>query len=275
VSLRTAVTVNGGRNEAPMSPEGTAYFVSDAHLGIALRGHEDREQHLVSWLSSIRSHAASLFVVGDLFDFWIEYAHAIRPAYFTVLHHIRTLVDEGVVVHYLAGNHDFALGPFLQETVGIRLYSDHLETTLQGKKIHLHHGDGLIKGEIGYRFLRSVLRNPLNQALYKLLHPDIGVPLAKLFSTSSRRFMNRRCCERKRAEYLERARAYLSQGSDIVVFGHTHWPEIREMDGKLYCNTGEWIRRYTYAKLEGGELSLWEYVPGRPPQRLSPVRDGK
>jgi UDP-2,3-diacylglucosamine hydrolase len=246
-----------------------AYFISDAHLGIPFRGHEGREEQLVRFLEKIRTeHASHLFIVGDLFDFWVEYRHAIRPAYFTALHHLRALVDAGTTVHYLAGNHDFALGPFLEKTIGMKIHSDHLELSLQGKTLHLHHGDGLVASDVGYRLLRAVLRNPVLQALYKLLHPNIGVPLANLFSGSSRHILKRRCGERKLKQYRALARRYLAQGSDIVVFAHTHLPELRTFGGKMYCNTGEWIRRYTYAKLESGHLSLWEYFPDRAAQEL-------
>jgi predicted phosphodiesterase len=70
-------------------------------------------------------------------------------------------------------------------------------------------------------------------------------------------------------EYRQRAREYFASGNDIVVFGHTHRPEIRRWGDKVFCNPGEWIRRYTYAKLENGEMSLWEYFPDKPPQRIT------
>ncbi|MBD3391593.1 MAG: hypothetical protein GF418_06045 [Chitinivibrionales bacterium] len=249
-----------------MSNDKPAFFISDAHLGIECPGYDARGRNLAAFLQELRGRAGSLFIVGDLFDFWVEYAHAIRPVYFNVLHHLRNLIETGTVVHYLAGNHDFALGPFLRNTIGMHTYFDHLELVLQGKKLHLHHGDGLIAGEAGYRVLRSFLRNPVLQACYKLMHPNIGVPLAKFFSGSSRHLFTRRCSEDKLAAYRNEARKLLSRGSDIVIFGHSHHAELLRLDGAIYCNTGEWIRRYTYAKLEEGELTLWEYFSDKPTQ---------
>ena len=249
----------------------TVYFISDAHLGIQLKEGDQREKHLISFLQGIRSSASHLFIVGDLFDFWIEYKHAIRPTYFSVLHQLKLLIDDGVTVYYLAGNHDFALGPFLNHTIGINICSSHLDISLQEKNIHLCHGDGILKSDAAYRFWRSVLRNPINQMVYKLLHPNIGVPFARLFSGSSRYFRLKKYTKEKRMEYLKAAINYLEKGADIIIMAHTHYPEIYDIGGKVYCNVGEWLRQYTYARLKKGKLSLFQYLPSQPPVEIEPL----
>lgn len=251
-----------------MSEEAPVYFISDAHLGRDIRGCNDREKHLLTFLDDIVSKASSLFIVGDLFDFWIEYRYAIRPDYFNVLHVLRNLVNKGVEIHYLAGNHDFVLGPFLTDAIGLHIHLDHFETVLHGKKVHLFHGDGLIRADVGYRVLRKVLRFPANQRFYKLIHPDIGVPLGSFFSGSSRKLTSGWMNERILDEYRGHAKKYLITGNDIVIFAHTHVPEILQWGGKTYCNPGEWIEKHTFAKLEGGTMSLWNYLPGQRPQEI-------
>jgi UDP-2,3-diacylglucosamine hydrolase len=244
------------------------YFVSDAHLGISIRGHDDRQQRLFSFFDSITESAESLYIVGDLFDFWIEYRCAIRPDYYSVVARLGRLVESGVEIHYLAGNHDFALGPFLRERVGVHVHQEHLETIIQGKKVHLYHGDGLVKKDVGYRILKRILRNPVNQRLYKLLHPDIGVPLGTFFSGNSRKMLANWLTEEKLEEYRQHARRLL-ETSDIVIFGHTHKPEIRKYGDKTYVNTGEWIRKYTFAKMEKGEIRLWEWFEDKPAEEIA------
>jgi UDP-2,3-diacylglucosamine hydrolase len=244
------------------SAEAPIFFISDAHLGLPLRECDEREKHLNAFLREVAAAGKGLYIVGDLFDFWIEYRSAIRPEYFPVLHELRKLVESGVEVHYLAGNHDFIQGSFLEKTIGIHLHAGHYATDLQGKKIHLFHGDGLIKRDVGYRILKKILRNPLNQRLFKLLHPNIGIVLGSFCSGSSRKVTSRFITEAVLEEYRDHARKYLENGSDIVVFAHTHRPEIRYFNGKTYCNSGEWIRQYTFAKLENGKMTLWRYFPG-------------
>jgi UDP-2,3-diacylglucosamine hydrolase len=248
----------------------TAYFISDAHLGIILPGYEEREQCLVRFLRQIGPDASELYIMGDLFDFWIEYTHAIRPHYFSVLHELMLLRENGTRIHYLAGNHDFALGPFLSRTIGVAVHHDRLEAVLQGKKTCLYHGDGVVRADRGYRILKRVLRNPFNQKLFRLLHPDIGVPLAVLFSGSSRHFLARRPTEKTLEEYREHARAVLSGGFDLVVFAHTHLAELHRYGPKVHVNPGEWIRRYTYAKMENGVVTLWRYSSDGTSEEIAP-----
>lgn len=249
----------------------SVYFISDAHFGITLDGCENREEHFFKFLEEISGSMSTLFIVGDLFDFWIEYSCAIRPDYFNVLHHLKLIVEKGVEVHYLAGNHDFALGSFLTDQVGITVHPGHVDTTIQGKKVHLFHGDGLIKKDIGYRLLKSILRNKINQRLYKLLHPTIGVKLGTFFSGSSRKYLRPRFLDWVKKEYREHANRYLEKGSDIVLFGHTHCGEIVNCPSGIYCNTGSWLVHYNYASMTNGELRLWSYAPGSSPQEISPI----
>ena len=62
----------------------------------------------------------------------------------------------------------------------------------------------------------------------------------------------------------------LKAGPDIVVFGHTHYPEMRSWNGKIYCNTGDWIRYFTYAVMANGEIRLEKYGSDDPPFDVLP-----
>lgn len=246
-----------------------AYFISDVHLGINFRDFNKREEYLFQFFREIEDTASHLFIIGDLFDFWIEYKNAIRPDYFSVLYEFKRLIQHGVKIHYLAGNHDFALGSFLEKTIGINIHQGHLDITLQDKKLHLYHGDGIIKSDWVYRFLNSVLRNPVNQYLYKLLHPDIGIPLASRCSRSSKFRKGRRFSEKKKKAYLKEALKYLESDTEIILMGHTHHAKLYKQKEKFYCNTGEWIRNFNYATLENGIISLFRYLPGKSSERIN------
>jgi len=237
-----------------------AYFISDAHLGAKTSDAEEREARVIAFLESIAHNARYLFIVGDFFDFWIEYTHAIRSDYFHVLYELRRLKKQGVEIHYLAGNHDFAIGEFLSETIGIFVHPTgchHIR--LQGKQLHICHGDGLMPSDRGYRVLKKILRNRLCQRIYKMLHPNWGIPLAERFSRTSRDQISCRSRESERNAYRQVAKNMLKAGPDIVIFGHTHYPEIHYWDDKIYCNIGDWIQHFTYAVLENGEIHLKNY----------------
>lgn len=237
-------------------------FISDAHFGIDLPGFGDRERLFIKWLRQYAHEWSDLYIVGDLFDFWIEYRHAIRPDYFMVLHHLSNIIELGVAVHYLAGNHDFALGPFLGRTLGINTSPGAVERELQGRKVHLYHGDGLVKKDIGYTVFKKMLRNPLNQRIYKLLHPDIGVPLGNLISGSSRKYLNKPLSDTLRDQYRAAALNILENGRDLVIYGHIHQPDLVKYPCGTYCNIGSWLNHYTYAVMESGSLRLLRYREG-------------
>jgi UDP-2,3-diacylglucosamine hydrolase len=249
----------------------TALFISDAHFGIPIYGDIERERYFADLLENFPSELSDLFIIGDLFDFWIEYRYAIRSDYFTVLHTLKKIVDKGINIHYLAGNHDFALGSFLRDVIGINIQHDVYNLTIQGKKVHLFHGDGLIKQDIGYRILKSILRNKFNQKLYKILHPDFGVQLGSFFSGSSRKYLRRNIPQWIIEEYRDHAKKTLDQGFDIVVYGHTHIGELCKFESGIYLNTGSWLINHHYATMTDGELALWSYQPGSAPQQLSPI----
>ncbi len=245
-----------------------AYFLADAHLGMSMDGNEGREENLLVFLREVVCGAAHLFIVGDLFDFWIEYRHSIRPDYFAVLHELRALVREGTEVHYCLGNHEFAVENFLSEAVGLKVHPEGFRGTVQGRKLRVLHGDGLREDDVAGRRLRRVLRNRANRKLYKLLHPTIGVWLGELVSGVSRRRSPLKAPEETLKQYRLRAREYLAGGDDIVVLGHTHVPELRRYDEGVYCNTGAWIEEFPFARLEDGEISLWLYRPGQSPEEI-------
>lgn len=247
----------------------TVFFISDAHFGIPVQGGEYREEHFADLLENAPKNLSDLYIIGDLFDFWVEYRYTIRSDYFSVLFSLKKLVQRGVKVHYLAGNHDFALGSFLKEIIGIDIYHNSLEIEIQGKRVYLFHGDGLIKKDMGYRILKKVLRNPFNQRLYKLLHPDWGVTIGSFFSGSSRKYLRKFLSESIIREYRNHALKQLEAGNDIVIYGHTHRAELCHFDSGIYLNTGSWLINYNYASMTDGEVSLWRYRPDMLPESIS------
>ncbi|HEX2957413.1 MAG TPA: UDP-2,3-diacylglucosamine diphosphatase [Chitinispirillaceae bacterium] len=250
----------------------TCFFISDAHFGLPIPGGEGREQLFNEFVSSVAGRMETLIILGDFFDFWIEYNSVIRLDYFSLLCKLKQLVDSGVAVHYLAGNHDFALGPFFKNQLGITVHLNTFDTEIQGNKVFMYHGDGLINDDVGYRILKKILRNPLNQKIYKaLIHPDLGVWIGTLASNTSKKHNKERYLSPERiSEYRSCAQKKLRDGYDIVFFGHTHAAEHLIFPEGIYCNTGAWLTKYTFASMQAGEVRLFEYLPGGNFQLLEP-----
>lgn len=248
------------------------YFISDAHLGPDLPYPDHRENWLIEFLNRIQADAAQLFIVGDLFDFWIEYGRIIRSDYFKILSVLAGLIGKGVKVHYIAGNHDFALGPFLTDQIGIQVHENSLSIAHNGTRLYVTHGDGLIKADKGYRLLKKCLRHPTLKAIYRLLHPSLGIGLATFFSKMSRRQERAQGPKFGHQQYRTVAWEIAAQGHDLIVMGHTHHPEIIRHQNKVYCNTGDWINSFTYATFADDTLRLWRYRHGEAPVEIRPER---
>jgi len=235
------------------------YFISDAHLGSG-PNHDLRQQTLIRFIGDLKENAGHLYILGDLFDFWFEYRHAIPKAHFKVLRALAELVESGTEVSYLGGNHDFWCGTYLSREVGLIVHQHPIVVTHQGRKLHLAHGDGIGPGDRGYRILKKILRHPWAIALYRTLHPDLGIPFAYKVSKTSRLHTN------QREIVLNRLLTYLAlpsfkAGNDAVVIGHIHEPiHITNPGGGDFLIIGDWLENFTYGCLEGGKLSIHRYM---------------
>ncbi len=234
----------------------STYFISDVHLGLAGRDEERaKEDRLLAFFRSILPTAKTLFIVGDLFDFWFEYRTVIPKGFHRTLSALQAFTEKGIPVHYLAGNHDFWVGDFFASELGMALHMDPFEVVIDGKRIYLHHGDGLAQKDLGYRLLKPVLRNRFNIALYRWLHPDIGVRLARGSSRTSRAYTSAKHYGEEGA-MREFAARRIAGGADIVIMGHRHKPVEETIGGGVYVNLGDWITYHTYASMQRGKISL-------------------
>jgi UDP-2,3-diacylglucosamine hydrolase len=221
-----------------------------------------KEERLIAFLRHIAQDAAWLYVVGDLFDFWFEYKQAVPARYHRVLHQLATLVQGGIRTVYVAGNHDFWLGPFLSQEIGVEVSRQPLAVEHHGLRLFVAHGDGLASKDRGYRLLKKIFRHPLSIWLYRQIHPDIGLPLGKLISASSRAYTDQKALKMV-VEYEQAARQKFGQNFDAVILGHSHYPILRHFGEKIYLNIGDWITHFTYGVLQEGKLALekWEQKP--------------
>lgn len=238
------------------------YFFSDVHLGLHSRVEEkEKERKLVDFLNSIKTDAEKIFIVGDLFDCWIEYRKVVPKGYYRTLAKLNEIVEQGTEVNFFSGNHDFWLNTYLRDDVGLKMHSNHLETELDGKKFYITHGDGLSKGDVGYKIIKKILRSRVNQFLYSLLHPDFGIWLAQGSSKTSRSQEEDSSYGAKGMQ--EFAGKKIHEGFDYVVMGHFHKPqdiEIKKDSGTgHYITLGDWINKFTYGVYTGGvfELKKW------------------
>jgi len=234
----------------------TIYLLSDAHLGASQASREQEKLARLGMLfRKIGDDRASLIILGDLFDFWFEYRTVVQKEHLPVIRMLAELRSRGVDVTYLVGNHDFWLGDFLTRELGITVVRDSLILDIDRNRIFLAHGDGLGPGDLGYKFLKLVLRSPVSIWLYRLLHPDLAIPLAKWCSWLSRNHWTKEKYLASDPLWLA-AREKFGQGYNVVVFGHVHIPALRRDGGNVYLNLGDFISHFSYGLYKDGLLRL-------------------
>lgn len=237
------------------------YFFSDVHLGLRSKEEEkQKERRVIDFLESIRSDAEKIFIVGDLFDCWIEYRRVVPKGYFRLLAKLNEIAESGIEIIFLSGNHDFWLNTYLRDEVGMQIFYEPVIFEKDGKKFFVAHGDGLGKGDLGYKIIKKILRSRLNQFLYSLIHPDIGIKLAQGSSKTSRQHTEDRAHGGENMR--EFAMMKLDEGFDYVIMGHYHRPQqIQPPSGKgFYITLGDWIKNNSYGVYSNRnfELKFWK-----------------
>jgi UDP-2,3-diacylglucosamine hydrolase len=224
-------------------------FVGDAHFA---SGDGKRRDHFFRFIKKNKQALHTLVIMGDFFDFWFGFRDLapLKKEYSGLLKLLEGLRADGVRVIYLEGNHDFCLGPYMTEELGIEVYERSAEINLDGRRVYLAHGD-LAHPPMSHRALTWFLRNKVTYGLISLLGSRIVIAIAKQWSAGSRG----RNMERS-PEIIDRLRIFaerkLYEGFDAVILAHSHLPEAIAMKkGKgegEYFNVGNWMRDCSYLR---------------------------
>lgn len=235
------------------------YFIADVHLQTTPSLEEEHKvKLLLDFLQQIRLKRATLFIVGDLFDFWFEYHSVVFSCYFRVLRALQECVDAGCEIHFIGGNHDYWAGSFLTETIGLHVHYTPLDMVINQHQFHITHGDGILRNDRGYRLMRSILRSAPAISLFRYIHPDLALAIARKVSSKSRR-LNRRqpmVQARDRADLLTYGQKQWQKGARYVVVGHLHLPTQVQNEGRVIVNLGDWMYYFTFAYYDGSDLRL-------------------
>lgn len=231
------------------------YFISDAHLGTPniLRSYQEQEDSLISFLRSIRKDAEILYIVGDLFDFWFEYRTAVPKTGARILFELYILVQSGVRILYLPGNHDIWLGSYLSKQVGIELPSSPLTTLHQDLRFFILHGDNF-QVDWKYQTSQALLKNPICIALFRLIHPDLGSFIARTVSRITNH--SRHHPKSDKDTFLSTFQKKFEDGYQVIVCGHYHQAFLQTFSTGTLVVLGDWIRQDTYAVLNNGRIKL-------------------
>jgi UDP-2,3-diacylglucosamine hydrolase len=242
-------------------------FVSDIHFG-RFDAPDERAKE-AALLDCLRAHADAvdhLYLVGDVFDQYIEYDHLVPKGFVRFQGLLADWTDRGVPVTYLVGNHDPWHRDYFQRELGVRLVYDALIERHHGQTVHLTHGDHVASHSRLYPYLRTWLRHPVPVWVYRTVLPgDSGYGLARWVNRRTRKSDP----EPRVVEALrDRARRLLeTTPADVAVMGHTHHAELTTWtEAGTYLNTGDWYDRRTFGVLDadGVHLHRWNGSQAQP-----------
>ena len=246
---------------AVMAIRNKLYFASDFHLGTGTYAKSrEREDRLVRWLDMIKTDAAEIFLMGDVFDFWFEYKTVVPKGYIRFLGKLAELADAGIKLYLFKGNHDMWMFEYFEKELGATVISNEMEMERDEKKFYLHHGDGLGPGDTYYKVLKNFFRSRFCQWLFARIHPNLGVGIANYWSVHSRISSQKKDNPKPgEQEWLVKYSRELlkTHEYDFLIFGHRHLPlDIQLNDKSRYINLGEWVNHFSYAVFDEGKLTL-------------------
>lgn len=244
----------------------STYFLSDLHLG-ASYVHDTRENELrvVDFLDSIKKDAETIYLLGDILDYWYEYKYVVPRGYVRFFGKLAELTDAGIKIIWLKGNHDIWIFDYLPKELGIEVRDGSIVENIYGKKFFLSHGDGVGKLDPSFKFIRGLFRNRFCQRMFSAIHPRWTIPFAYNWSSHSRKEGEGKNIPYERL--LHNLKTYVMEyhqthpDIDYFVFGHVHVLSREEIsEGCELIILGEWIRTFSYAVInetEGLRLLKW------------------
>jgi UDP-2,3-diacylglucosamine pyrophosphatase LpxH len=228
-------------------------WISDIHLGTS----GCKAEFLLDFL---RNHESdTLYLVGDIVDGWqLRRNWTWKQSHNDVVQKILRKVRKGTKVIYVPGNHDEFARDFSGLAFGgIEVAQEAVHVTAAGKRLWITHGD-LFDGIVQHAKWLAIVGDSLYTITlafnhwYNRLRVRLGRPYWSLSQYLKHRVKNavRFISDFEHALIGEARR----RGFDGVVCGHIHKAEIREVDGLLYCNDGDWVESLT---------ALVEHADGR------------
>lgn len=238
------------------------YFISDAHLGSRLvKNPREHEMRLVNWLDKVSADAESIYMLGDMFDFWFEYKTVVPKGYVRFLGKMAELIDKGTDIHYFTGNHDVWTFGYLENEIGLIIHREPETITLKGKKFYMAHGDGLYTEEKGFKIIRKIFHSPTCQKLFQLIPPRIGQNFGYAWSKSNReKILNieNKFLGEENEHLVIYAKKYVENHDiDFMLFGHRHVELDLELKNKSrVIILGDFIGIFSYGVFDGENFRL-------------------
>lgn len=201
-------------------------FISDLHL-------QDSGSEGARWLSAFLSgparRADAVYILGDLFEFWIG-DDAVAPVAAEVAQETSQLVAAGVPCYFVHGNRDFLLGQDYAALAGLQLLPEEVVVELHGRRTLLLHGDTLCTDDAEYQAFRRQSRDPAWQAAVLGRSVEERLQMARAARDASMKHTGAAATEIMDVNEASVVDAFRRHAVSQMIHGHTHRPATHRHD---------------------------------------------
>ena len=146
------------------------YFISDLHLTPDRRAVTTL---FLDFLQDIAADAESVYILGDLFEYWIGDDAVDVVGQTIAFEAIQRTAGSGIPVYFIPGNRDFLVGSGFEDQTGCRLLPDPSTITIDGARILLMHGDSLCTDDTAHQQFRSLVNDAEWQRNFLAVWPSM------------------------------------------------------------------------------------------------------
>jgi len=232
-------------------------FISDLHLS------PERPAIVALFLRFLReraSRAEALYILGDLFEYWIGDDAGLHGEARPLVEALRQLTQAGIPVYVMHGNRDFLLGKRFEQDTGCKLLPDPSVIALYGEPTLLMHGDLLCTDDVDYLKFRAMVRNPQWIDMFLAKPVPERIAMAQQY-----REVSKAATANKKPEIMDVNPAAVEttlrehQVSHLI-HGHTHRPAQHELtiNGQPVRRTvlGDWYDQGSVLVCDAGGCTL-------------------
>ncbi len=202
-----------------------ALFISDLHLQPS---HQKTSEAFLVFLEERAMAAASLYLLGDIFEYWAGDDDLGSRFHQRIIDAIRAVSDAGVAVYWLAGNRDFLVGPDFAQAAGLTLLQEPHVADIGGQRITLVHGDAQCTDDLKYMEFRAMVRQPAWQAQFLAMPLEQRKTIIAGLRQGSREAQGTKSYEIMDVTPQAVAELFAATGTDILIHGHTHRPALHQ-----------------------------------------------
>ena len=239
----------GGNAEAPSAlPD---LFVSDLHLSPE---RSAIQRIFATFLREEAAQARALYILGDLFDYWIGDDDLNEPFHATVVADLGALARSGCTVYLMHGNRDFLFDARFAQAAGARLLVDPTVIEQAGTRTLLLHGDTLCVDDPDYQAFRAKVRTELWRKDF------LAKPLAERRAIALKLRADSRSSQQAKSDAIMDvspsavAQAFRLHDCTRMIHGHTHRSARHEyvVDGRVRERwvLGDWYRAGSFLRCD-------------------------